>query len=413
MSHPFWDSYLAQLDSVADLFPTGRKALESLTHCKRVVEVDLPVRMDDGSVRYFKGFRVQHSLSRGPGKGGIRLHPSVCREETAALAALMTIKCAVAGLPFGGAKGGISVDPAQLSAGERERLMRRYTSELMDVIGPHKDVPAPDVGSSAQEMAWVMDTYSIAMGHTEPGVVTGKPVALGGSLGRKEATGQGVWLCAREALKRLPNKLGQRVAIQGYGNVGSSAAHAFVANGFRVVALQDHTGSIAKPSGIDLKALDAHLERGGRLGDFPGAEKIADADFWASECDVLVPAALELVIGPEQARAIRAGLIVEGANGPTRPDAEAILAERGIVVVPDVLANAGGVTVSWMEWVQNLNRDIWTEIEVMAKLDRMMSRAFDEVWRCAADHGATLRRAAIYLGARKVIDAHQTRGLYP
>lgn len=412
MNHPFWNAYLSQLAAIEPLFKNPER-LEPLRHCRKVMEVDIPVRMDTGEIKHFEGFRVQHSLSRGPGKGGIRLHPSVCKEETAALAALMTVKCAVAGLPFGGAKGGVCVDPRALSLAERERLMRRYTSSLIEILGPYKDVPAPDVGTGPQEMAWLMDTYSVSKGETEPGVVTGKPVALGGSLGRKESTGEGVWLCAREAIKRLPTlPHGLRVAIQGYGNVGTAAARAFARNNFLVVAIQDHTGSIVNPAGLDLDKLDAHLASGRALNTFEHAENCSD-DFWAVKCSVLVPAALELVITPERARRIQAQLVVEGANGPTTPEAMAILEDRGVIVVPDVLANAGGVTVSWMEWVQNLNRDIWTEAEVLEKLDRMMSRAFAEVWDAAQAHGLNLRHAAFYLGVKRVVEAHETRGLYP
>lgn len=431
MSHPFWQSYLVQLEACADLLQVPREELETLARCKRVLQVDIPVRMDDGSTKHFTGWRVQHSLTRGPGKGGVRYHPSVCLEETSALAALMTIKCAVAGLPFGGAKGGINVDPAQLSAGELERLTRRYTSEIMDLIGPHKDVPAPDVGTGAREMAWLMDTYSTAVGNTEPGVVTGKPVELGGSLGRSAATGVGVWMCAREAVDRLSraaatgkpigaaaaarvnNSGALRVAVQGYGNVGSSAARAFAAAGMKVVALQDHTGSIFNDEGIDIGALDAHMASGSSLMSFVGANSITSDDFWSCDADILVPAALELVIDERVASMIRAFLIVEGANGPITPAADIVLNSRGILVVPDVLANSGGVTVSWMEWVQNLNRDIWTEEEVIKKLDQMMSKSFSSVWDQSIKGGYTMRQSAFVYGVKRVLDAHKMRGLYP
>lgn len=415
MNHPFWNSFLGQLASVEPLFKDPSR-LESLRHCRKVVEIDVPIRMDSGEIRHFAGYRVQHSLSRGPGKGGIRYHPSVCKEETAALAALMTIKCAVAGLPFGGAKGGISVDPSKLSLAERERVTRRYTSSLIEVLGPYKDVPAPDVGTGPQEMAWVMDTYSVSLGVTEPGVVTGKPISLGGSLGRKEATGEGVWICAREAIKRLPPlPYGPRVAIQGYGNVGSATARAFARNGFMVVAVQDHTGSLFHPMGVDLDKLDAHLAKGNTLASFAQEQGIACSDeaFWEVPCSVMVPAALELALSAERANRLRATLVVEGANGPTAPEALGVLADRGVVIVPDVLANAGGVTVSWMEWVQNLNRDIWTEQQVHDKLDMMLSRAFAEVWDASKSLNVSLRQAAFYLGVQRVVQAHEMRGLYP
>lgn len=413
MTHPFWNAYLEQLAQVEPLFKQPTQ-LETLRHCRKIIEIDVPVRMDSGEVRHFQGFRVQHSLARGPGKGGIRFHPSVCKDETAALAALMTIKCAVAGLPFGGAKGGVAVDPAQLSLREKERLTRRYTSGLLEVIGPYKDVPAPDVGTGAQEMAWLMDTYSVAYGVTEPGVVTGKPVGLGGSLGRQEATGEGVWICAREALRQMPQlPFGPRVAIQGYGNVGAAAARAFARNGFNVVALQDHTGTIYHPLGLDLNALDAHLKQGRTLGSFELAQSYSADEFWQLPCSVMVPAALELVLTPERAQNLKAALVVEGANGPTTPAAMQVLADRGVLVVPDVLANAGGVTVSWMEWVQNLNRDIWTQEAVRDKLDTTMTRAFKEVWDASTSLNVSLRKAAFYLGVQRVVHAHEMRGMYP
>lgn len=410
--HPFWDSFLAQLASIEDLIPARK--LEHLKHPRKVVEVDVPIRMDNGVVRHFQGYRVQHSLSLGPGKGGIRYHPSVCREETAALAALMTVKCAVAGLPFGGAKGGVAVDPSTLSDAERERLTRRYTSSLLEIIGPYQDIPAPDVGTGPQEMAWIVDTYAVSKSKLEPGVVTGKPLGLGGSEGRKDATGQGVWLCAREALKRMASSSDwpKTVAVQGYGNVGASAARAFSSNGFSIVAIQDHTGSISNEHGINLRQLDAHLALGGTLANFHDAQLISEEEFWATPCSIMVPAALELALTPERAQKAQYLLVVEGANGPATPAAQAILKEKGVVVVPDVLANAGGVVVSWMEWVQNLNRDIWTAEEVQQKLDVMMSRAFAQVWKASVDYSVPLRQAAFYLGVSKVVQVHATRGLY-
>lgn len=415
--NPFWTSFINQLESISGLLE-DEYDVSYLARCKRVLEVDIPVRMDDGRIEHFKGWRVQHNLSRGPGKGGIRFHPSVCAGETAALAALMSVKCAVAGLPFGGAKGGVSVDPSKLSTGELERLMRRYTSEIMDIIGPYKDIPAPDVGTSAREMAWMMDTYSVANGRTEPGIVTGKPISLGGSAGRKEATGQGVWMCAREAVRLMSADAAdknrtQTVAIQGYGNVGSAAARAFHANGFKVVAVQDHTGSIASESGIDIPRLDQHIASGKPLQDYKEATPVNTQQFWQLQADVLVPAALELVITPEIASVLKVSLIVEGANGPVCPESEKILEERGIIVVPDVLANSGGVTVSWMEWVQNLNRDIWTEPEVLGKLDAMISGAFANVWECAKERRISMRKAALLIGVKQILDAHAARGLYP
>jgi glutamate dehydrogenase (NAD(P)+) len=411
----FWSAYLDLIDSIAPLLPAELQSrVDILKHCRRVLEVDIPVRMDDGRVEHFSGWRVQHNLSRGPGKGGVRLHPSVCKEEVMALSALMTIKCSAVGVPFGGAKGGICVDPSTLSLGERERMVRRYTSEIAAFIGPEKDIPAPDVGSGAQEMAWMLDTYSTGVGYTCPGVVTGKPLALGGSLGRQEATGEGVWVVAREALRRNPSMEGKkRVAIQGYGNVGKAAAHAFVRNGFIVVALQDHTGAVASRTGIDLAVLDTHVKTGGTLGNFPAAVPIFAEDFWTVETDVLVPAALELQITAKRAAHLQAKLIVEGANGPVCPEAEPILAAKGVLVAPDVIANAGGVAVSYFEWVQNLNRDVWTARHIQERLDELLTKAFAEAWDTSMARGISLRRAASLLAAERVLEAHVLRGLYP
>jgi glutamate dehydrogenase (NAD(P)+) len=414
-THPFWVSYVNQIDSIKPLIAselTGK--LESLKYCRRTLEVDIPVKMDDGTVNHYTGFRIQHNLSRGPGKGGIRYHPSVCREEVMALAALMTMKSAVVGLPFGGAKGGICVDPTKLSVGELERLTRRYASELGSFIGPETDIPAPDVGTSAREMAWIMDTYSIAAQKTTPGVVTGKPLELGGSLGRKEATGQGVWFNAREAMKVNTSLRGRgNVAVQGYGNVGAEAARAFFQNGFNVTTIQDYTGTIFNKNGIDLHRLDAHLKTGGKVGDFTEAEKIDNEDFWSSDVEILIPAALELQINEKRASVIKAGLIVEGANGPVTPDGELILNDRGILVVPDILANSGGVTVSYFEWVQNLNRDSWNEEQILNKLSDKMAVSFKKIWDFSADKKCEMRKAALALGATEILKAHSMRGLYP
>ena len=411
----FWSAYLDLIDSITPLLPPHLQVrADNLKHCRRIMEVDIPVRMDDGRIEHFAGWRAQHNLSRGPGKGGVRLHPSVCREEVMALAGLMTIKCSAVGVPFGGAKGGICVDPSKLSAGEKERLIRRYTSELGDFISPQKDIPAPDVGTTANDMAHMLDVYSISVGYTCPGVVTGKPIALGGSVGRQEATGQGVWVVAREMIRRAPWMAGQKtVAIQGYGNVGKAAAHAFVVNGFKVVALQDHTGALQSEYGIDLAALDKHLAEGGVLGNFRGLQQIAAEAFWEVPCDVLVPAALELQITAERAKRIQAKLIVEGANGPVCPDAEPVLAAKGINIIPDIVANAGGVAVSYFEWVQNNNRDVWDASHVQQRLDGLLSKAFDEAWQTAQSRGITLRKAATLLAAERVLEAHVLRGLYP
>lgn len=411
----FWSAYLDLIDSITPLLPPELQArADNLKHCRRILEVDIPVRMDDGRIEHFTGWRAQHNLSRGPGKGGIRLHPSVCKEEVMALSALMTIKCSAVGVPFGGAKGGICVDPYKLSPGEKERLIRRFTAELGSFIGPNIDIPAPDVGSTAGDMAHLLDTYSISVGYTCPGVVTGKPIALGGSLGRQDATGEGVWVVARETMARNAQLAGKkRVAIQGYGNVGRATAKAFVRNGFTVVALQDHTGSLQSEHGIDLDALDKHIAQGGVLGNFSGVQQMNPEEFWAAPVDVLVPAALELQITAERAQRIQAKLIVEGANGPVCPEAEPILAQRGVLVAPDIIANAGGVAVSYFEWVQNLNRDVWDASHVQARLDGLLTKAFAEAWDASMARNVSLRKAATYLAAERVLQAHVLRGLYP
>lgn len=413
-NHPFWQSYLKTLDSVESLIPKDLvKSLDSLKHCRRALSVDVPVRMDDGTINHYAGYRVQHSLSRGPGKGGIRFHQDVCLEEVMALSALMTIKCATVSLPFGGAKGGVAVNPSEMSTSELERLTRRYTSEIINIIGPEIDIPAPDVGTSQREMAWIVDTYSTAKGHTVPGVVTGKPIELGGSLGRREATGLGVFVVSREILKRSPELApNKKVAIQGYGNVGSIAAQNFVKNGFKVVAIQDHTGTVINESGIDLEELDGHIKLGGNLTTYKDSHQNSE-DFWGVDCDILIPAALELQITKERAQKIKANLIVEGANGPVTPDGEDVLNDRGIVVIPDVLANAGGVIVSYFEWVQNFNRDIWQEQNVLLRLDEFLSKAFQEAYASKIEHNCSFRKAAMALGATRVLSAHKTRGLYP
>lgn len=412
--HPFWQSYLNLLDSVEPLLSEeNKKLIESLKTCRRSLIVDIPVRMDSGEVQHFTGYRVQHSLSRGPGKGGIRYHQSVCLEEVMALSALMTIKCATVNLPFGGAKGGVTVDPNKLSLKEKERLTRRYTSEIMSLIGPEKDIPAPDVGTSQREMAWILDTFSTSHGYTIPGVVTGKPIELGGSLGRKDATGLGVYFVTREALKRRHNlALNKTVAIQGYGNVGSSATKFFVQNGFKILAIQDHTGTVINHDGISIKDLDQHLAAGGNFSNYKDTTTNPEL-FWETNAEILVPAALELQVTKERASRLKCKLIVEGANGPICPDAEQLLADKGVIVIPDVLANSGGVIVSYFEWVQNFNRDIWNESNINQRLDEFISKSFKEVWEVAKDKSCSLRMAAVFLGVTRVLEAHKTRGLYP
>ncbi len=410
-----WGMFLEQLERVEPHLGPLAEWLDTLRHPKRCLIVDVPVRMDDGRIRHFEGFRVQHNLSRGPGKGGVRFHPDVTLSEVMALSAWMTVKNAAVNLPYGGAKGGVRVDPAQLSRPELERLTRRYTSEIGNIIGPDRDIPAPDVNTNEQIMAWMMDTYSINQGSTQTGVVTGKPVSMGGSLGRKDATGRGCYVVAREAMKRLGIAMeGARVAIQGFGNVGNAAARIFHDAGARIVAIQDVAGTIANKDGIDPHALGRFLGGNPRaLLDYPAAEAIANADFWGVDCDILLPAALEKQITEANADRIKARLIVEGANGPTTPLAEDILLGKGCTVLPDVLANAGGVTVSYFEWVQNASSFFWTEKDINDRLDRVLSEAFEGIWQVASSRRVNLRTATYITACSRVLEARALRGLYP
>ena len=409
-----WGTYLAQVDRVLPYLGHLARWGETLKRPKRSLIVDVPIEMDDGTVRHYEGYRVQHNLSRGPGKGGVRFHPLVTIEEVMALAAWMTVKCAAVNLPYGGAKGGIRVDPKQLSMKELERLTRRYTSEICIIIGPQRDIPAPDVNTNAQIMAWMMDTYSMNTGSTATGVVTGKPIHLGGSLGRVKATGRGVFVTGREAARRLGLKLdGVRVAVQGFGNVGSAAAELFVQAGAKIVAVQDHTGTIVNEGGLDLADLMPVLKRDGGVGAFTGAEPSDDELFWDVPCDILIPAALEGVISAERARRITARLVLEGANGPTVPEADDILAERGVLVVPDVICNAGGVTVSYFEWVQDFSSFFWSEDEINVRLDKIMVEALKKIWETADRHKITLRTATFAVACERILFAREERGLYP
>jgi glutamate dehydrogenase (NAD(P)+) len=409
-----WASFIEQIDRVAPHLGQLGYWLETLKHPKRVLNVDIPIRRDDGTLAHFEGYRVHHNLSRGPGKGGVRFHPNVSMNEVMALSGWMTIKCAALNLPFGGAKGGVRVDPASLSTAELERLTRRYTSEIGMLIGPNKDIPAPDVGTNEQTMAWMMDTYSVNQGVTVSGVVTGKPISLGGSLGRREATGRGVFVTAREAglLQGVAIK-DARVVVQGFGNVGSVTAQSFAVAGARIVALQDASGSVANPAGIDVEAAIAGVKDGGRLVDMPGVEVISADDFWLVPSDYLIPAALEGQIDAALAERLDTKIIVEGANGPTLPEADDVLAARGITVVPDVIANAGGVTVSYFEWVQDFSNYFWTEQEIYARLENIMSAAFHAVAELAVERKVSLRTAAFIIACTRVLAARDRRGLYP
>jgi glutamate dehydrogenase (NAD(P)+) len=412
--HSPWGTYLSQVDRVVPYLGELARWAETLKRPKRTLIVDIPIEMDDGSVRHFEGYRVQHNLSRGPGKGGVRFHPGVTLEEVMALAGWMTVKNAAVNLPFGGAKGGVRVDPRQLSIKELERLTRRYTSEIGLVIGPQQDIPAPDVNTNAQVMAWMMDTYSMNVGATATGVVTGKPIHLGGSLGRVKATGRGVFITGREAAQRLGLSLeGARVAVQGYGNVGSSAAELFVAAGARLVAVQDHTGTRVNPRGFDPAALAATQREQGGIGEHADGERIDDEAFWDVDCDILIPAALEGQITVERVERLKARLVLEGANGPTLPDADDALAERGILVVPDVICNAGGVTVSYFEWVQDFSSFFWSEDEINVRLDKIMVDALRRIWDTADQHRISLRTATFAVACERILTARKERGLYP
>ena len=410
-----WRVFLEQIERVTPHLGELARWAESLRQPKRILVVDVPVRMDDGSFGHFEGYRVQHSLARGPGKGGIRYHPRVSLAEVMALAGWMTVKNAAINVPNGGAKGGVRVDPRALSSAELERLTRRYASELNLLIGPDRDIPAPDVNTDERVMAWFMDTYSMNQGRTITGIVTGKPLAIGGSHGRRSATGRGVFVVAAEAARRQGIALaGARVVLQGFGNVGAWAAQAFHDAGARIVAVQDQSGQVYREAGLDPRALLTHLRQsGGRLTGLPDAEALTADEFWRLPCEFLVPAALEGQITEANAGGIAARIVVEGANGPTTPAADDILAERGILVVPDVIANAGGVIVSYFEWVQDFASFFWTESEVNERLDRILRDAFVAVCEVARTRAVTLRTAAYIIGCTRVLEAMELRGLYP
>lgn len=407
-----------QFDRAAAMLdlPEGIRAILRVPN--RELTVTFPVKLDNGSTRVFTGYRVQHNLSRGPAKGGIRYHPAVDLDEVRALAMWMTWKCALVNIPYGGAKGGVVVDPATLSIHELERLTRRFATEISVLIGSDKDIPAPDVNTNAQVMAWIMDTISMHEGHTVPSVITGKPIGVGGSLGRTDATGRGVSLMVREWARGAGRDLGLLdVVVQGFGNVGGTAALLLSDMGCRVIAVSDASGGYFRRGGLDIQAMQAYVAKHPRRllegYEAPGLERLSNAELLELECDVLVPAALENQLTEQNAPNIRAKVIVEGANGPTTPTADAIFEERGITVVPDILANAGGVTVSYFEWVQGLQSFFWDEQDVNAKLERIMVHAFGQVYEVAKERNISLRLAAYLLAVRRVADATMTRGIYP
>ena len=404
----------SQLESVAEVLNLDVGTLKRLAYPKRSMMVSVPVRMDDGRIEVFFGYRVQHSLTSGPSKGGLRYHPSVDLGEVTALAMWMSWKCGIMNLPFSGGKGGIAVDPAKLSRNELERLTRRFTEEVLNIIGPRQDVMAPDMGTDEQTMAWIMDTYSMKIGYCCPEVVTGKPVEIGGCLGRREATGRGVTYCILEALKDLGIAPGQTTAVvQGFGNVGSITCHELSLRGIRIVALGDRYGALRNPKGIDIPALTAWVASGKLLHEFPEGESIAPEKLLEEPCTVLVPAALDRVITRENASKLNCTLVAEGANGPTTPDADQILKDRGILVIPDVLCNAGGVTVSYFEWVQDIQQLMWSEEQVNGKLQDLMLNAYRRVRTLATTKNLTMRTAALALGVQKVVAEMNRRGLFP
>jgi glutamate dehydrogenase (NAD(P)+) len=410
-----FQNMMTQFDEAARRLNIDPQALELIKLPRRSVIVQLPVQMDDGTFKMFTGYRVQHSIMRGPGKGGIRFHPDVTLDEVQALAAWMTWKCAVVGIPFGGAKGGVICNPEKMSKAELERLTRRYTADLMDEIGPEKDVPAPDVNTDSQTMAWIMDTFSMHARHTVTSVVTGKPIELGGSRGRREATGRGVLFCIREAAKHLKLNLnGATVAVQGFGNVGSVSADLLAKDGAKIIAATDVHGGVYNPAGLDLPKLLEHIRKSSNksVAGFPGSKPINNEELLTLPCDILIPAALENQITAENARLLRCKILAEGANGPTTPEADKILDKNGVFIIPDILCNAGGVTVSYFEWVQDRMGFFWEEDEVNNRLERIMRRSFADVLKLAVEHKVNMRIAAFMLAIKRVWDAMVLRGVY-
>ncbi len=409
-----WHVAQQQFDLAADRLNLDPGLRRVLREPRRELTVHFPVHMDDGSVKVFTGFRVQHNLGRGPAKGGIRYHQDVSIDEVKALAMWMTWKCAVVGIPYGGGKGGVIVDPKKLSMKELEGLSRRFFTEIEVLVGPERDIPAPDVNTTPQIMAWFMDTYSMHVGYTVPGVVTGKPISLGGSEGRNEATARGCVYTVVEAARHLGLDLEtSKTAVQGFGNAGAIAARLMTEEGSTVVAVSDSQGGIRNMAGLDIDRVLSWKQEHGTVKGFPGAENISNAEVLETECDVLIPAALENQITARNAAKIKAKIVAEAANGPTTPEADAILYERGVFLIPDILCNAGGVTVSYFEWVQDLNRDHWTEVEVNAKLKTIMVQAFSEVLAQSVREKVNMRTGAYLNAVQRVADATALRGLYP
>ncbi len=413
-----YDNVLKVVKQAAEILGYEESDYEAIKYPERELKVSVLVQMDDGTVQVFEGYRIQHSTSRGPAKGGIRFHPNVNNDEVKALAAWMTFKCAVVGIPYGGGKGGVICDPSKLSERELRAITRRFTASIAPLIGPDQDIPAPDVGTNAQVMGWMMDTYSMLKGHCVPGVVTGKPIDLGGALGRNEATGRGVMLTTKNILAKMGIPMeGTDVVIQGMGNVGSISAKLLYKEGMKVIAVSDVSGGIYNPEGLNIPAILEYLSQSRRnlLSGYeePGMTRIDNAQLLTLKTTVLVPAALENQINGDNAEQIQAKLIVEAANGPTTSEADAILERRGITVVPDILTNAGGVVVSYFEWVQNIQSVSWTEEHVNEELKKIMDKAFNAVWDITQEKQVTLRTGAYLIAVKRVVDAKKARGIWP
>jgi glutamate dehydrogenase/leucine dehydrogenase len=406
---------LKQLDEAAKLIKLDKGLHQVLAHPKRVLTVSLPVKMDNGEIRVFTGFRSQHNDARGPYKGGIRYHPQVSIDEVKALSMWMTWKCAVADIPYGGGKGGIICNPKEMSVGELERMTRRYAYAIADIIGPRTDIPAPDVYTGGKEMAWIMDTYSALKGNfVQPEVITGKPLAIGGSLGRNEATGRGLAFTVREAARKLMiNMKEATVAVQGFGNAGQFASQLVAEQGAKVIAASDSSGGVYSKEGIDIAKLRQHKETTGSVVGFPGAKSISNEELLETDCTILIPAALENQITGKNAGKVKAKLVAEAANGPTTPEADDILYKNKILTIPDILANGGGVTVSYFEWLQNLRREYWTEAEVNERLDRNITKSFLDTYATSEKYGVNMRKASTVLAVNRVVEAIQLRGLWP
>ena len=412
-NNPF-DIAMQNFDTAADKLGLTENMKSRIKYPQRSLIVSVPVRLDNGSIKRFEGFRVQHSTMMGPAKGGVRYHPNVTLDEVRALATWMTWKCAVAGIPFGGGKGGITCNPKELSEGELERMTRRYFSEIMPIVGPEKDIPAPDVYTNAQTMAWMMDTFSVNKGYTVPGVVTGKPLELGGSLGRESATARGVVYSIENAAKYIGLDLSNATcAVQGFGNAGSIAAKLIKEVGVKVIAVSDSKGAIFDPTGLDPDKVSEHKSKTESVIGYSGSDEISNEDILTIDCDILIPAALENVITKKNASDIKAKIVAEAANGPTTPDADHVLEENGVFIIPDILANGGGVTVSYFEWVQNVQHLFWTEEEINQRLRERMDHSFGAVIEVKEKYKAHMRIAANMLGISRVSKAAELRGLYP